>query len=230
MDCDRIARFYLFAERMVFGTALDRCRTMHLASLGRYPAALVCGEGDGRFLRALLDSKRARAIDYVDVSPRMTALARTRAGGSAGVRAAHVDFYCEDIRAVASSRHNLIATHFFLDCFEEHEIEDVVQKIAVRATDDATWLVSEFQIPERGLARSAGSIVVGGLYAAFRILTGLRARRLPDYRAALATCGFSCAVDVSSCGGLLTSQLWRRRCSPSPLPMSQRRIEADHQP
>jgi SAM-dependent methyltransferase len=231
MDCDRIARFYLFGERILFGTALDRCRATHLASLGRHPAALVCGDGDGRFLCALLDSNRARAIDYVDVSRRMTALARTRAGRSSGVRAARVDFYCDDIRTVASShRYNLIATHFFLDCFEEHEIEDVVQNIAVRATDDATWLVSEFQIPECGVARAAGSIVVGGLYAAFRILTGLRARRLPDYRAAMATCGFSCAADVSSCGGLLTSQLWRRRCSPSPLPMSQRRIDADHQP
>jgi SAM-dependent methyltransferase len=211
MDCDRIAPLYLFAERLVFGTALDRCRQTHLSVLRPHQTALLCGDGDGRFLRALVDSQRAGEIDYVDVSRRMTAIARTRASRAAGVGAAHVDFFCHDIRTVSSSRrYNLIATHFFLDCFDEHEIDDVVQKIAACAATNATWLVSEFQIPECGLARSAGTVVVGALYAAFRILTGLRARRLPNYRAALSSCGFRCTADVSSCGGLLTAQLWRR--------------------
>jgi SAM-dependent methyltransferase len=212
MNCDRIARLYRFGERLIFGGALERCRTTHLSSPQTCEAALVCGDGDGRFLRALVDSGRAREIDYVDVSPRMTALARTRADRSDRVGTARVTFFCADIRTVTPPRrYDLIATHFFLDCFEEHEIDAVVRKIAVGATEHATWLVSEFQIPERRLARSAGTIVVGALYAVFGILTGLRARRLPDYRAALASCGFHCATDVSSCGGLLTAQLWRRR-------------------
>jgi SAM-dependent methyltransferase len=217
MDCDRIAPIYLFGERLIFGTALDRCRTRHLPGLAPHHAALVCGDGDGRFLRALLDSERAREVDYIDVSRRMTALARTRAARTARVGTTHVDFHCADIRTVASPRrYNLIATHFFLDCFGEGEIEEVVEKIAGCAADDATWLVSEFQIPASGLLRPAGAIVVGALYAVFGLLTGLRARRLPDYRAALVACGFSCAAEVSSCGGLLTSQLWRRRSGSCP--------------
>jgi ubiquinone/menaquinone biosynthesis C-methylase UbiE len=210
MNCDRIAPLYAFAERLVFGRALERCRSAHLGGLGQHQAALVCGDGDGRFLRALVASEAARQIDYLDVSHRMTALAQQRLRHSPATSIV-VEFACADVRTMASSRtYDLLATHFFLDCFGDNEIQTVVRTIARHATDDATWLVSEFEIPAKGLARPIGMLVVGGLYAAFRLLTGLRADRLPDYRTALADCGFSCASTVSSCGGLLTAQVWRR--------------------
>jgi ubiquinone/menaquinone biosynthesis C-methylase UbiE len=212
MNCDSIAPLYLMGERLFFGHALDRCRTAHLPALGQHEAALVCGDGDGRFLRALVASRTATKIDYVDVSRRMTALARKRLDKAAGVAGLHVEFFSTDIRELAPARgYDLIATHFFLDCFGDDEIREVVEAIAGHAAANATWLVSEFQIPPRGLARYAGSLAIRALYATFRILTGLRAQRLPDYRAALSACGFTCAAHESSCGGLLTSQVWRRR-------------------
>ena len=211
MNCDRIAPLYVVGERLIFGHALDRCRNAQLSNLGRHEAALVCGDGDGRFLRSLVRSRAATNVDYVDVSGRMTALATRRIGQQSGGRGPDVEFFCADIRELQSPRrYDLIATHFFLDCFGDDEIHDVIEAIASHAAGNATWLVSEFQIPQSGVARHAGSLVIGGLYAAFRLLTGLRARRLPAYRAALAACGFVCAADQSSLGGLLTSQLWRR--------------------
>jgi SAM-dependent methyltransferase len=211
MNCDRIAPLYAVGERIIFGRALERCRTAHLASLDQHGAALVCGDGDGRFLVSLIGSGVATSVDYVDVSRRMTALARKRVGDQAGIAGPPVEFRCADIREAATARrYDLIATHFFLDCFGDDEIQGVIQAIAGRAAGSATWLVSEFQIPPCGLARHAGSLAIGALYAAFGILTGLRARRLPQYRAALAASGFTCAAEVSSYGGLLTSQVWRR--------------------
>lgn len=214
MNCDRIASLYVVGERLVFGHALDRCRVAHLPSPGQHQAALVCGDGDGRFLRALVAGRSVPRIDYVDVSRRMTALARQRVGRQTDAAGPQVEFFSADIRELASARrYDLIATHFFLDCFDDDDIQEVVQAIASHAAVNATWLVSEFQIPPRGVARYVGSLVIGSLYAAFRILTGLRAQRLPDYRAALSAGGFACVASVSSCGGLLTSQVWRRRPS-----------------
>jgi len=57
--------------------------------------------------------------------------------------------------------------HFFLGCFGDHEVEEVIHAIASHAAGNATWLVSEFQIPQCGLARHAGSLANGALYAAF---------------------------------------------------------------
>src|SRR3954468_6858375 len=170
MNCDRIAPLYVVGERLFFGHALERCRIAHLPTLGRYEAALVCGDGDGRFLRSLVRSRTVSNIDYVDVSRRMTCLARRRAGQQAGGSGPHVEFFCADIREVESPRrYDLIATHFFLDCFGDDEIHEVIHAIASHAAGNPTWLVSEFQIPQRGLARLAGSLVIGGLYLAFRL-------------------------------------------------------------
>jgi SAM-dependent methyltransferase len=214
MNCDHIAPLYVVGERMVFGHALDRCRAAHLSGLGQHQAALVCGDGDGRFLRELVASRTAARIDYVDVSRRMTALARRRADIPTGVAGPCVEFFSADIRELTpAGRYDLIATHFFLDCFGDDEIQQVVEAIASHAAVDATWLVSEFQIPPCGLARLAGFFAIRLLYIAFGVLTGLRAQRLPDYRAALSSCGFACVASVSSRGGLLTSQVWRRRSS-----------------
>lgn len=212
MNCDRIARLYVIGERLVFGRALDRCRTRSLSALAPHRAALVCGDGDGRFLAALLQSDCVQQVDAIDVSRRMTTLAERRVGCRRRENEpARVEFFCADIRTFVSTRtYDLIATHFFLDCFDEREIRSVVHRIARLADANATWIVSEFQVPAQGLARHLGSIAISGLYATFRVLTGLRVRRLPDYRAALAECGFVEVSDLPSWGGLLSSQIWRR--------------------
>jgi SAM-dependent methyltransferase len=211
VNCDRIARLYVLGERLLFGRTLERCRTRHLSGLVQSGAALVCGDGDGRFLRELLRSAPGQHVDYVDASRRMTALARRRVRRDYPAGNPYVAFACSDIRDFAPSRaYGLIATHFFLDCFEQDEIDKVVHHIARHATGDAVWLVSEFRIPRHGWAKRVGTAVVAALYAAFRLTTGLRARRLPAYEAALSACGFALVGAAFSCGGLLTSQIWRR--------------------
>ena len=54
--------------------------------------------------------------------------------------------------------------------------------------------------PSRALVRA--------LYLAFRILTGLRTRELPNHAAALTAAGFTLTAQHQSLAGLLTSQLW----------------------
>ena len=50
----------------------------------------------------------------------------------------------------------------------------------------------------------------GWLYAFFRVVTGLRVRRLPDHGVLLRTQGFRLERELVARFGLLTSQLWRR--------------------
>ena len=51
-------------------------------------------------------------------------------------------------------------------------------------------------------------IIVASLYAAFRILTGLRTRALPDHSLALTRAGFRLKDRKPFLSGLLVSELW----------------------
>ena len=56
MSFDRIARHYERIESMVFGEDLQRIRCSHMKTFLDAESILLLGDGDGRFLKALLDS------------------------------------------------------------------------------------------------------------------------------------------------------------------------------
>jgi hypothetical protein len=68
--------------------------------------------------------------------------------------------------------------------------------------------VSEFAVP-RGLAALPAKSIVAALYTAFRLITGLRVRTLPDYSGALIRAGFTLEERKPFLAGLLVSDLWR---------------------
>ena len=121
MDCDRIARAYRWIEYLSFGRELERRRFRHIPHVADACHALILGGGDGRFLARLMrQNPRARA-EYVDCSPRMLSLARSRAGGD------RVSYRLSDARALplAPESFDLIVTNFFLDCFDEADAAEV---------------------------------------------------------------------------------------------------------
>ncbi len=203
MNCDPIARWYRWLEYIGFGRALERRRNAFLDDIADARRALVLGEGDGRFLARLAPAMfqtPGATIDYVDLSSRMLALARNRAGD--GIR-----YILGDARSIPlpAAEYDLIVTHFFLDCFEESDAAAVMDKIAASAAPRARWVISEFRD-----ASWWSHMTVSALYLFFRITTGLKTRRLVDFRRMLQGRGFILEKSRIAHGGLLTSELWRR--------------------
>jgi SAM-dependent methyltransferase len=195
---DPVAAWYRYLERLGFGGALWRRRVAYLPELRGARRVLMAGEGDGRFLRAFLDSNPYAAVTYVDASARMLALARRRAGGE------RVQYLQRDLSVgePLGGEFDAIVTHFLLDCFGQDEVTEVVRRLG-RAP---VWVVSEFQAPHW-----AARAVVSALYAFFGWTTGLRVTRLPDYAPALRAAGYVLAERQEAWGRLLVSELWRRR-------------------
>ena len=102
--------------------------------------------------------------------------------------------------------YDLIATHFFLDCLTQPELEALCTRVAPHLTPKALWLVSDFRIPT-GPMRWPARILVRSLYFAFRLLTGLRTTALPDHAAALIAAGLTRIAAHHSLAGLLTTEL-----------------------
>jgi SAM-dependent methyltransferase len=201
MNCDLIAPHYWWIERLGMGGALERRRGWFLPELENSRRALVLGDGDGRFLKELLCRNSVVRADYVDLSGRMLEMARNKAG------AERVRYQRADALTVEFPRdeYDLIATHFFFDCFDASDLETLIGRVAGAAKPGARWVVSEFRIstiPTR--------LVVGMLYLFFRITTGLKTRQLADHRPVMESHGFRLISAGHARGGLVVSELWGR--------------------
>ena len=213
MNCDRVARFYQAAEYLAFGGALQRCRTMYLRETADRRRALLCGDGDGRFLGELLRANREVQVDFVDLSAGMIELARRRVDAIGSLAARRTSFHAGDVRDFEPAErglYDLITAHFFLDCFDDGEAMSVARKLAAMAQPGARLLLSDFRIPKRGRLRFVDAAIVRSLYAAFRLTTGLRVTRLPKYEDALKRAGFRKKRETLRLGGLLVASLWER--------------------
>ena len=209
MNCDRIARWYRFLEHVVFGRALERRRFEYLNRVDGLRRVLMLGEGDGRFTAEFVKRNPMAEVDSVELSQGMLALARKRVEHE--LSAARVRFFLGDARTIEFPGHyDLIVTHFFLDCFPESELQGLVARVSKLCSPGGRWLISEFSLPPAGLRRVAAGMLIRFMYLLFRITTGLKVNRLPDYAPVLTANGFRVVGQCSAAGGLLVSELWER--------------------
>jgi ubiquinone/menaquinone biosynthesis C-methylase UbiE len=212
IDCDLIAPWYEPVEHLCFGTALEMRRNTFIPYLGDARKALSCGEGDGRFMTALLKANSEVEITAIDASRKMARVAERRVASLGSEGQGRDTYHCGSIHNFVSPHagYDLIATHFFLDCFSGEEAAVVIDRIADWAAPRSRWIVSEFAQPTSAMGYLWTGAVIRSLYAAFRVTTGLRITHLPDYRPAMRRAGFELRRQEHAVGGLLVSELWER--------------------
>lgn len=205
---DRIARPYRWLEYLSFGPLLARCRTAQLPHLTGARHALVLGDGDGRFLARLLAANPTMTADVVDSSHSMLMLLehRIRKSGDHQRICLH---HADALEWNPTGTYDLIVTHFFLDCFFPHQLEQLFDSVLPHARPGAHWVISEFAIPRNRFAAYFARAIIGGLYRIFGWTTGLPVRALPDYATSLLRRGLAPAHDRRYLAGLLCSQLWK---------------------
>jgi hypothetical protein len=104
----------------------------------------------------------------------------------------------------------LIVTHFFLDCFSEARIANIVNRLSRAATPNATWLLADFSVPAQGFARIRAGLWLAAMYRFFRFTAGIEATELDDPSPFLRTAGFALVTRRLFRGGMVKSELWRR--------------------
>jgi ubiquinone/menaquinone biosynthesis C-methylase UbiE len=201
MNCDRISALYRWLEYAAFGRALERRRAAFLSEASDARRVLALGDGDGRALYALLAAAPRARVDYIDASAKMLELACARAG-TGRVRYLHED---ARVLQLEDSKYDLVVTHFFLGCFNDQELNTLVEKTARSAAPSARWIVSEFR-PATLFAK----LLIAGMYAFFRRATGLATRRLADHHPHLKRQGFRLQRVEKTWAGMLASELWVR--------------------
>ena len=225
MNCDPLARWYRWLEYLGMGRALERRRFKFLPELAAQGTsqkdaeasgrALVLGDGDGRFLERLLAVRPGLQVDYIDSSGEMLVLAHRRIKARLGAELTEerVVFHHADARRWLpddGSRYDFIFTHFFLDCLTSQEADELLDRLEPFVAPSAVWIVSEFHQPPGRLSAWRAKAWISSLYWLFGMATGLKVRRLPDYRRSLQTHGFRMEREIVAEWGLLVSEWWQR--------------------
>lgn len=210
MSFDRLAPHYRWMEAVLAGGKMQRCRVTWLDEVRDCRRVLIVGVGPGRFLEPALREMRGSEFVCVDASAAM--LERARGAAQCTGESTRVSFIHAALPEwePEGAGFDLIVTHFFLDCFPEPLLSEVVARLAAAAKPDAHWLLSDFQIPARGAARLRARFVLALAYAFFRVTTRLPARRLVAPDDALTRNGFRLQRRSVTDWGLLHSDVWRR--------------------
>jgi SAM-dependent methyltransferase len=211
MSFDTLAPYYRGMEFVTAGGMLQRCRTSFLAETRNCRRALLLGEGPGRFLIELLRANPRIEVTCVERSPRMIEQA-VRQLQHHHLNPSRVQFHqCNALSwQPPRAAFDLIATHFFLDCFRRDELEQLVAKIGQSAAPDARWLVTDFRLPSRGWQRLRARAVLALMYTFFRAVTGLSASRLVPANDFLQAAGFHRSRQTLANFGFVTAELWTR--------------------
>ena len=206
MNFDRVAPHYRWLETLAFGNQLQEARTAFVREIPSPRRVLILGEGNGRFVAEFVRAHPAAAVDCIEASERMIELAQQR------VNAPQVHFIHANVRdtPLEAGTYDLIVTHFFLDCFADAELCEVVEKLAAAATMDASWLLADFRLPNSGWRRFHASLWIWAMYLFFRLTSEVQTRRLDDPSPCLRESGFECVRQQRSRFGMIKSELWRR--------------------
>ena len=120
---DGLAHLYRWMEYFSFGPWLALTRRTFVSELGACRQALVIGDGDGRFTAQLLRANAAVHVEAVDASAAMLKSLVRRAGKDGNrIRTVQADARRWELES-DDAPFDLVATHFFLDCLTEADVE-----------------------------------------------------------------------------------------------------------
>jgi hypothetical protein len=201
---DRVARLYRWAEYLSLGPMLQLTRTSLLPQLTDRRSAFVLGDGDGRFLARLLTQNPLLQALVIDTSATMLQLLQRRCSF------AHDRLSTQQASALTATPPrdtDLIVTHFFLDCLSQTQVDALTQRLSAQTQPGTLWLLSDFQVPS-GAVGPLAWLYIRALYLAFRLLTGLRVKSLPNPQEPLVHAGFTRIVRQERLFGLIYTEAW----------------------
>ena len=210
MSFDSLAPYYRSMEYILAGSQLHRCRTAFLGDVTQAKTALLLGEGPGRYLVELLRVNPSVKVTCVDSSDRMLAAARERIRAQRlserNIRFVRADWI---ERPGERGPFDLVATHFFLDCFRADQLAEVAAKVRAASSSGAVWVLSDFCVPAGGWQRFRARLVLKLAYLFFRWATDLPASKLEPPGPFLEAQGFQLLERRLFHYGLLYAELWR---------------------
>lgn len=195
-----LAPVYSGLSKLIFGKSIERAQLHFLDCIDSTRHVLFLGGGSGEVLHALVTTYPTVKVDYIDLSPKMIELAKSKTGNPSSV-----NFITGTEQNIPARSYNVVITNFYLDLFSDKRLNEVIDIIKPRLADNVTWLATDF-ISEKTWHR----IFLKAMYMFFKIITRIEAGSLPDWQSALSNAGLKEVTSRNFYGGFIKSSVYKR--------------------
>jgi len=200
---DNSASFYDKLSRIVYGKALITSQVYLLQFIPANSSVLIAGGGTGWILEEIAKiHPSGLTITYVEISAKMTALARQRNYGDN-----KLNFINKPIEEVEdTTTYGVIITPFLFDNFTDGTIEHVFAHMHERLKPEGIWLCTDFQLT----GKLWQGILLKSMYYFFRILCGIETTTMPDIESRFVKYGYKKIVAKTFFGEFIISTEYRK--------------------
>ena len=177
MSFNFVAPFYDFLARLVFGQTLKNAQSTLLPHLPFHASILVIGGGSGWILEQVLTRCNPQFVLYLEASERMMAMAKQKT--SQHPKRERVIFRCGTENDLQTDEcFDVLITPFVLDLFpEEVLMSQLIPRLQNTLHPGGYWLVTDFVPTRIGWHK----LLTRAMYGFFRLMAGVKARRLPNW-------------------------------------------------
>lgn len=185
---DRIALYYDFLKKLVFGSSIDDAQKYFINVIPPDASVLIIGGGTGKLLLEILRSRRAGAVTYLEFSEKMLHLAQVRVAHyqqNRDCKSPEIHFKLGSVEALATDlKFDAIFTPFVLDLIEEKRLLDFMKAIDSHLHNNGLWFFSDFRQDQSGGLRNAfHKFLLKAMLVFFKMTVGLKLNKLPDFEA-----------------------------------------------
>ena len=205
---DRLTGIYQLLEKLVFANSLHKARIAHIDHLKNAKTILILGEGDGRFLKELLELNPSCHVDCLDKSNAMLIATQERLKKE-NIAIHNINFIHADAldHSYPAKSYDAIVSLFFLDNFKTSQLEALIPKLVSSLKQDGKWFVADFQQPQKGMMKYVGLALLWIMYRFFRWQTDISARALVSPQIYLLS-NLHLETKRTFLSGLLYSEVW----------------------
>jgi tRNA (cmo5U34)-methyltransferase len=196
-----VAGFYDTLSTLVFGSAMRRAQTTHLREVPQGCKVLILGGGTGWLLSELSAVNPACKVWYIDASSKMISLSKKHMQNATQEI---VFIHGTEESIPAGIKFDAVITHFYLDLFPQDACFKVIHKIKSAIQPNGMWLVADFINTTWW-----HSVMLRTMYGFFKLMTGIEASALSEWKNLLVTNGFKEYKSREFFGGFMKSAVFR---------------------
>ena len=186
---DRVARAYPSLEMLGYGKRLEAGRLALLDELSACRHLLLLGEGNGRFLKALLVANPTCTVTVVEISPAMIASAQSSLKPEQRTRVTWRNESALTAKLPAGA-FDAVVTHYLFDLFEPDGQAQLLQTGLHALAPDGLWQDTEFLTGgPTPFVRLRNRLRLELSYRFLGALCDFPARQLADHRPLLLAAG-----------------------------------------
>ncbi len=210
-EYNKLAPYYDFLARLVFGKSLLRAKLHFLHLLPKRAKICLIGGGTGHVLLQLLKNNPHIQIVYLEKSSKMIALAKQKLNQNMVAQVRFVEGDASNLDG--EEKYDVIITNFFLDQFSEHRLAILMKSLNNRLQSGGLWLFTDFVLAKSSKNYWWQLPLVKFMFAFFKLTVNIESNKLPEFNLFFQALNLEINNERYFLKKLLVTRIYKRKSS-----------------